>query len=630
MILQKTRLFLLILAVLPILHGNLDPLWAAAPTSIQTIQLEMDPKDAQVIFRKEPTDDSTFPVTVLDQGQRLTGRIETTGKTTSHFLKKSLLIKLKKGGPKWQGHDKISLKSMSTDISFMREWLAWDLFSSLGMVAPKVEHIRLEINNQFIGIFLFIEWITPSMIDRFGYGKDGEFFHPNDSVYCADMTLLNQPRLSECFFKLSPRNTDYTPLYNLIEEINKTPVAEFDRLLDQHFYADSMINWLALNTIIGGGDTYNKNYFIYQSKPTSKWLIIPWDFDLSFGRNSDPALPFPRNVLNDNYQYFYPPELGANNPLKEKTLRNPELLRRFRQRLSHLLGIVPEPSAASALLQQEKAAGGFAWFRKLFGWLWGADHVSQVAITPAGGFGWFHPDQFNARITLLEEIIRPDLARELYPGVKGPPFDQQVAALRHYNQWRYHLLKKTILEPSPFNTAHWMPYTAYPPWTPVDPTAPPRRQIVPLFLTATAEIQLGNPPVVLMEEFMSRPIGILDIQSLNRPARIRLEVETEDVPEVLPPGVLASKCIERKWYLDLKTPDTVLTVNLQLDYLQENSLRHEIGEGVTNENALMLWAYQNRAWQPLQTVVNPIVNILTVEGVQLTSDHALYFVACEK
>ncbi len=601
---------------------------------METIQLEMDPKEAEILFRKEPTDTSTFPVALVDQGQRLNGRIETTGKTTSHFLKKSLLIKLNAGEPKWKGYNKISLKSMSTDISFMREWLAWDLFSSLGMVAPNVEHVRLEINNQFIGIFLFIEWITPATIDRFGYGTDGEFFHPDDSVYCGNMMPVNQSRLNRCFFKLSPKNNDYTPLYNLIEEINKTPDADFDRFLDQHFYSDSMINWLVLNTIIGGGDTYNKNYFIYQSKKTGKWLIIPWDFDLSFGRNADPVLPFPKNVLNDNYQYFYTPELGASNPLKEKTLKNPELLRRFRKRLSHVLGVVPEMESASVAPSQEipqEDQGGFAWFHKLFGRFWEKDRpVSDAATKPKAGFGWFHPGQFNDRVTALETLIRPSLSHERYPGIKGPPFEQQVAALRQYNLWRYHLLKKTVLEPSPFNTPHWLPYTAYTPWTPVDPDAPMQRQIVPLFLTATAEIRSGDPPIVFMEEFMARPLGVLEIQHLNQPARVRMEVETNQVPKFLPPGIAPWKCIERSWYLDLKTPDTLLTVNLQLDYLQENSLRHEIGGGITNENALVLWAFQNRTWKPLQTMVNPITNIVATEGVQLTSDHLLHLVACEK
>jgi len=117
---------------------------------------------------------------------------------------------------------------------------------------------------------------------------------------------------------------------------------------------------------------------------------------------------------------------------------------------------------------------------------------------------------------------------------------------------------------------------------------------------------------------------------LNRSARIRMEVETERVPSFVPPGIDASKCIERTWYFDLKTPEALLTANIQVDYLQESSLRHEIGAGMKDEAALSLWAFQDQKWHPLQTNVNTIANVLIAEGVSLPSGNLLQLVACEQ
>ncbi|MBI3600414.1 MAG: CotH kinase family protein, partial [Nitrospinae bacterium] len=555
--------------------------WVQAEASeiqFKTLEIEMDPRDAEVLFRKEPYDTSTFPVAVVEEGKRIPGRVEVIGQFSRNFLKKSILIKLDEGH-KWQGNKKISLKSMATDLSYMREWLAWNLISSLGMVSPRVEYFRVNINRQFIGIFFFIEWIDPSMFDRLGLGKDGEFYNTNDETFCGDMSPDNQNRLQECWTKLSPKDRDYTSLRKMIEGINETPVEHFDSFLSKHFDVDSVINWLVLNTIISNGDTYNKNYFLYLSKKTGKWLVIPWDFDLSFGHNADPVLPFPKNILNDNYIYFYPPELGSPNPLKEKTLKNEQLFQRFKNRISHVLGVTMERESQgffTQLLKEGKLLGGFAWFR---------------------------PDEFHRSVTALEHSISKDLAKERYPGAKGEPFARQVEALRLYNQWRYPLLKKLILDPTPFNTAHWLPYFIFPPLTPVDMT---RRQTMPLVLSATAEVRPNDKSVVMIEELLARPVGVLDIQSLNKSARVRLEVETERSPESVPPGIHPSKCVQRTWYLDLKTPDTLLRANLQLDYLQESSLHHELGERITNEQALSLWVMKNYRWQKLQTDVNPI------------------------
>jgi len=574
----------------------------ASEIQFKTLELEMDSRDAEVLFRKEPYDTSSFPVAVVDEGKRIHGRVEVIGQFSRNFLKKSILIKLDEG-QKWQGNKKISLKSMSTDLSYMREWLTWNLISSLGMVSPRVEYYRLNINKQFIGFFLFIEWIDTSMFDRLGLGKDGEFYNTNDETYCGDMSPDNQNRLQECWAKLSPKDKDYTSLKKLIEGINETPVEDFDKFLTKHFDVDSVINWLVVNTIISNGDTYNKNYFLYFSKKTGKWVVIPWDFDLSFGRNADPVLPFPRNILNDNYTYFYPPELGSPNPLKEKTLKNKQLFNAFKNRISHVFGIT-----------MERESQGF--FEKLF-----------IKDKPLGGFAWFRPDEFQSRVTALENIVGRDLTKERYPGSKGEPFEQQVEALQLYNQWRYVLLKKLIFDPTPFNTAHWLPYFIFPPLSPVDMT---KRQTIPLILSTTAEVLPTDKSVVLMEELLARPIGMLDIQSLNKPARVRLEVETERAPESLPAGIHPSKCIQRIWYLDIKTPDTILKVNMQLDYLQESSLHHEIGEQITDERGLSLWVMQNYKWRKLKTSINTLANVLKTEALELTSSDLLRFIACEE
>lgn len=157
-----------------------------------------------------------------------------------------------------------------------------------------------------------------------------------------------------------------------------------------------------------------------------------------------------------------------------------------------------------------------------------------------------------------------------------------------------------------------------------------RRQTVPLIFSVTADVLPDDSSVVMVEELLARPIGVLDIQELEKPARVRLEVETERVPESLPPDINPSKCIQRTWYLDLKTPDTILKVNVQLDYLQESSLHHELGEHITDENRLSLWAMEDHNWRNLHTTVNPIANVLKAEGIELVPSKVLRFVACEE
>ena len=66
----------------------------AADVQFKTIELQMDSRDAEVLFRKEPYDTSSFPVAVVDEGKRIHGRVEVIGQFSRNFLKKSILIKV--------------------------------------------------------------------------------------------------------------------------------------------------------------------------------------------------------------------------------------------------------------------------------------------------------------------------------------------------------------------------------------------------------------------------------------------------------------------------------------------------------------------------------------------------------
>ena len=51
----------------------------ALEIQFKTLELEMDSRDAEVLFRKEPYDTSSFPVAVVDEGKRIHGRVEVIG-----------------------------------------------------------------------------------------------------------------------------------------------------------------------------------------------------------------------------------------------------------------------------------------------------------------------------------------------------------------------------------------------------------------------------------------------------------------------------------------------------------------------------------------------------------------------
>ena len=50
---------------------------------------------------------------------------------------------------------------------------------------------------------------------------------------------------------------------------------------------DNYVNYKLLITLIMGVDNVSKNYYISMKQANDKFLITPWDMDLSYGNNWD-------------------------------------------------------------------------------------------------------------------------------------------------------------------------------------------------------------------------------------------------------------------------------------------------------------------------------------------------------
>lgn len=549
--------------------------YSAEALTIGTIPLRMDPTDGAVLLRKDVRDKSSFAVTLIDGERQLSGRVKTSGSSSRSRAKRSLYVKLDKPG-KWQGQSRISLNGMGSDSTQMRNRIVWDIYHELGLVGPKTSYQRVTLNGQPQGLYLQIEWVEGKMFEKAGLGGDGELYHVQDSNFCGDLTKNNGYDIDDCWYKFSPPFDDFTSLQELINNIDATPINQFDRFMADNFEVESILNWFAVNVLVANGDTYNKNYFLYRAKATGKWTVIPWDYDLTFGRTFDSYLDYPENIFNDRFEYFYPPELGAYNPLKEKFLRNPVLLARFKARLAHLMG-----------MQKEEGKPGF---------------------------GLFTPATMSARIASLKAALLPEVQQDPYLRGEQDSFFENVDALEHFVLARTGYLKTAI-----FGGIPWNPELAY--WR---PQLSPRPLPYPEKLQALAD---GTGSVAVVADGYGYLLAVMRATDPAQPFTLAAEAQLGQPPTLLPPGVDARNCIQRTWYVTLRASAPLVRGALTLEYLQENSVLHELGT-VRDERALKLWRLEQGQWKMVPARVNTLANTLTTSGLEITPERTMRFVAC--
>jgi len=550
---------------------------AQYPVLIEELRLNMGGKELEALYRKGQYDKSTFEVNLLTPAQTLHGRISVLGSSTRIFKKKSLLIKLDKQGGRWHGHRRIALRSMASDKSMMREYLAWKMMAAMGMKVPEVHYVRVSINRRKVGLYLSIQWMGRDFLAGNNLDVKGDFYQPDDATHCGDLNAANMDLLETCFIKITPADKDYSALRAMARAVSAAPVEEMDRVLASYFHEESVINWVAANALVTNGDTYVKNYWMHRSSVSGKWTMIPWDYNLTFGRTYDPFAVKPYKVFNENFQYYYPPDVGASNPLKDKLLLNPRLRLRLEQRIKHLLGMEPHG--------------------------------------PEKTFGWFSPTVMKARIYHLARIIDKQRQADTFLAYGAREFKQSYQSLVHFVTGHAYFLKAKLFGALP--------------WIPVDPTLPfVEASPLPPMLSAKGVIEEGKDRVRMTDSGYGYFVAALTMNTpLKRSAEFKVSIEGDQAPKYLPRGKQPQRCVQRSWVVFTETPNISVSGDLSLEYIQENSHRTEVTPMV-HEKELELWMLDRNRWTPAPTYVNEFSNILTARNIRLESGHILRFVAC--
>jgi spore coat protein H len=299
------------------------------------------------------------------------GEIAFRGSSTLSFPKKGFKIKFRKK-ELFQGHTKrIDVSASYVDKSLIRERLSFDLFAKTSVVASNAWHLDVTIlskEGQVLerGLYTGLDHVDEYFFRRRGreigtlYKADGGsvngvlmgasldpqpeailkilYDKKNTKQIAAQDAPVN---LSRAALNLPPLQIadadeeDYSDLDEFIRLINSWDAHTIARHLDDYMDVESYLDWLAVNTVVQSNDTYHKNYFLHNRVEDDKWEIMPWDYDLTWGRNWNDYCDGLCDDLSEGTSIK-----GSNqktNQLSQRVLNNPTLFERLRAKVADLL-----------------------------------------------------------------------------------------------------------------------------------------------------------------------------------------------------------------------------------------------------------------------------------------------------
>ena len=271
----------------------------------------------------------------LDNIPQLDSKIKLRGRLNAELPKKGYRIELseEKSLLGMRKDDDWILLAMYRDLTNMRIKLSFDLWRSLELtnplaILPETKYVILFLNGEFKGLYLLAE-----KNDRRLFNLDNAQNNYNSSL------IFQSDSHKRSFEEHSNKEWDqdwpneYDGFYikddifsKLVPFIRDTSNIEFfDAKTGIYSVFDklNLIDFLIFNYFILHKDFWSHNFFLIRNSSPSKFILIPWDFDVSFGQS-----------LNEKHSSSENPEseILSNNYIYRRLMKNREFMRDVKER----------------------------------------------------------------------------------------------------------------------------------------------------------------------------------------------------------------------------------------------------------------------------------------------------------
>ncbi|TCP59178.1 spore coat protein H [Tumebacillus sp. BK434] len=296
-------------------------------TALPVCSLFIHPADLQAL-RSDSESDDPVPARLKLGGRAYQTDISYRGAYTRRFKKKSYCLTFRSPNI-CQGAREWHLNAEYADPSMIRNKLSFDFFHQLGHLAPDSRYIQLKLNGVNQGVYLQLESVDDLFLKKRSL-PPGILYYAVDND--ANFSLLSpidedvKAALEDGYKLKTGEKGDFRHLRELVYTINTTPQADFAKVIATRLEIEPYFNWLAGVVCTQNFDAFIQNYALYRNGETGKFLLIPWDFDGTWGRN----------LRGKRLRHDFVPITGYNT-LTARLLAVPAYRSMYRERMTRIL-----------------------------------------------------------------------------------------------------------------------------------------------------------------------------------------------------------------------------------------------------------------------------------------------------
>ena len=207
----------------------------------------------------------------------------------------------------------IVLDNLTQDPSGIHEMVTMKFLARLGIPAPRESHVRLYVNDEYIGLYAVVEAVDKDLLARI-YGTIGDDTQNDGWLY--EFSWQEDWRFTDLGADLAPyklrfeattheSETDekkYRKVQELVTLANQTTEDRFVEVIESRFDLKAFVRFVAAQAFLGDTDGFlgafgMNNFYLYRLENRDQHVLIAWDTDNTFWGATFPIRPDDTNVL---------------------------------------------------------------------------------------------------------------------------------------------------------------------------------------------------------------------------------------------------------------------------------------------------------------------------------------------
>ncbi|MFQ3649649.1 MAG: CotH kinase family protein, partial [Gemmataceae bacterium] len=257
-------------------------------------------------------------------------------------LKKSLKVDLNRYVPK-QNLDGLKMLNLNNGVSDpfkIREAVTYAFFREAGLIAPRTGFVEVTLQvpgqheKRLLGLYTLVEAVDKEFLKR--HFKEGKGMLLKPEGLANGLTYLGSGWSAyEKMYrpKDEPSDAHKQRLIDFTRLIDRENDAQFERQIESFLDVDMFLRYVAANALIANMDSYlglGHNFYLYLVPRTNRFVMLPWDCDLSFGAWPVAGTPEQQVELS-----LHKPWVGKNR-LLERLFAVPRFKKRYLELVTEL------------------------------------------------------------------------------------------------------------------------------------------------------------------------------------------------------------------------------------------------------------------------------------------------------